>query len=111
MQTVRGFYWLSKAFPNHYQSNEHEFMIGLYDYDPETGEDGGTDGEFAIRWVKIDYNKYTPKLEIYNDAWSILPVFQTLFEALANISSEEITPEGLRLILLSFGLVDLTKSG
>lgn len=115
MQTVRGFMWSSRAYYKEVVKRE-EFMIGLYDYDPKTGQTEGTDGEFALCWVHVGGAtgspfpvENVPQLQIYNDAWNVLPEFFDMFEALANVSGQDITPEGLRLILLSCGLKDLTE--
>lgn len=108
MVMVKGFYHLAESY---YRSAldyaldrdcEDELMIGLYE-----DEDGGTQGEFAIRWYKLD-NKLYPKLEIFSDTWHMLPTFKEVMEFLT-IAEECITPQRFIEVLLAHGYKDFTR--
>ncbi len=79
-----------------------EIVIGMYH------SDGGTMGEFAIRWMTVGH-KATPRLEVFNDAWQALAKFPDLLELLANHDGQNITPEKLCTLLVNLGLWDKTE--
>ncbi len=103
----RGFSILSQAYYSTSALNEpdisDEIMIGLYH--PE----GGTSGEFAIRWVTgLRGGKAVPRLEAFDDSWSALTQFHDLLAAMAEIDNQDTTPEAFAEILKNLGIVDRT---
>jgi hypothetical protein len=81
---------------------EDEVMIGMYD------PDGGTTGEFAVRWYKLS-GKLTPKLEAYDDAWSALLQFQDVLAMMAELDGEDPSPAEFCRILEDAGVKDTTE--
>lgn len=86
-------------------------MVGLYH--PQ----GGTSGEFAFRWHLVGV--MTPRLEVFSDAWPVMPQFRDVLDGLAALPQEEargsfwtvkreITEDDVRELLLRCGLADLT---
>ncbi len=69
--------------------------------------DGDTADEFVFRWYVID-GKETPRLEIYDDAWHLLPVLKPLFDYLASVDSKNITPKQVCEALMGLGYEDIT---
>lgn len=67
--------------------------IGFY------AEEGGTSGEFEIRWevFKEGYKEIicVPKLEIFNDAWSSLSNMPELIKFLGRNDNKNITADEL----------------
>jgi hypothetical protein len=100
---TRGFYHHAEAY---YAKNaplqdaEDEIMVGFYD--------GGTSGEFAIRWEQLG-GRSVPQLQAYDDSWSALVHFKDLLDAMASIDSENISPEKFCKLLVSLGIKDLTE--
>jgi len=84
---------------------EDEISIGLY------SEQGGTAGEFAIRWYKLGDSKgASPRLECFNDAWKVLyKDFGDLLELLSIVDGLNITPNGLIKHLKAFDIEDKTE--
>lgn len=103
----KGFYWLSKS---HYgpanlgrdPDLKDELMIGNY------CEDGGTTGEFAIRWFLLS-GRITPRLEAWDDSWMVLSGFTALIDQLGKFDSDRPEPEDVVELLKSLGFKDLTK--
>jgi hypothetical protein len=74
-------------------------MIGDYP------EDGGTDGEFAIRWVDVGLARPTAQLQAFDDSWHLLAQMGAfLFSEL----EENMIPEDVVRALKSEGFEDLT---
>lgn len=98
--TVRGFHSLNRAW---YAKKDGlpEVMIGLYD------PDGGTSGEFAIRWKNLD-NRLVPQLQVFDDAWDALTKFKDLLDKLAEIDNTNIQEMELCNLLEDLGIEDLT---
>ena len=82
-----------------------EIMIGFYGIDP----DGGTTGEFAIRWMKLG-GKVTPFLCVYDDAWNTLWECRDVLERLAQIDGQDVEPDVIRQILEECGIRDATET-
>lgn len=102
----RQFTQLSRAWyadANLPQGNKVEIItIGFYD--PE----GGTTGEFEVSWQKVG-GRLTPKLTSFDDSWNALFNFSDMLEAMADIDSEDISPEDFCKLLLELGIEDATK--
>lgn len=81
-----------------------EVMVGFYE--PE----GGTAGEFAVRWRSIGLPEPTPSLEVFDDAWAALARMPELVHALAQYDGQNITPEALCRLLLELGFKDFTTT-
>lgn len=80
-----------------------EVMIGFY------FSDGGGSGEFAVRWEMLG-DKITPRLEVFDDAWSALWEFRDLLERLSEVDDEKITPSDLVKILIDLKIEDATPT-
>jgi len=74
-----------------------EIMIGFYH--PE----GGTTGEFAIRWYTIG-GESTPMLSAYEDSWSALWQFGDLLEKLSELNGLNPSPERIVNLLIELGI-------
>jgi hypothetical protein len=101
-QPVKGFHIFSRA---HYARTgmQKEILIGLYH--PE----GSTSGEFAIRWQDLgSWNRCVPRLEIYDDAWSVFFAMEEL-RGLAALTGKNATEQEIADFLLNAGFKDLTK--
>lgn len=102
----RQFIWLSKAWyakANIRLKEElDEFTLGFYCHD------GGTSGEFVIRWVSLGNGKYAARLEAFEDAWSALLGFQDLLNKLKELDNTDPTPEKFYHILINLGIKDNT---
>ena len=89
-------------------SEKPRIMIGLY-YD-----DGGTDGEFSIRWETLG-DKLVPQLCMFTDSWKCLnsPDFVRIAKWMERHDSTKtrryVTPEEVKAALLEAGLVDRTE--
>ncbi len=70
--------------------------------------EGRTLGEFTIRWYGLLDNKVAPKLEVYDDAWKLLPELKPLFDYLASVNNENIEPADLCYGLKALGYKDAT---
>lgn len=79
-----------------------EIIIG------DKAEDGGTCGEFAIRWSSIG-GRSTPQLEAFHDSWAFLAHCKDLIDALAEHDDECLTPKQVCEILDILGFKDITK--
>lgn len=76
--------------------DREEFMFNL--------EGPGINGEFAIRW-----GSQGPRLEVYSDAWGVLPKFADVLKLLENWHQKDITADQMSEALLGLGLKDDTK--
>ena len=79
-----------------------EIMVGFY------CPDGGTSGEFAIRWVEVG-DHFSPRLEAFDDSWSALSHFTDLLALMAQHDGENMTPEALCGLLMECGIKDQTQ--
>ena len=93
-----------------------EIGVGLYDYDPETGETHGTYGEFFFRWYVLgDKGATAARLEAFGDSWRAFPQFSDLFAALSAPDVTEaagkktFTPEELERLLDSLGIINASN--
>jgi hypothetical protein len=104
-EPVRGFYHLSEAWygsANLQTANfTDEVLFGMYH--PE----GGTDGEMSVRWSELG-SKSVPRLQVFDDAWSMLASFTDLLAAMGKHDNECITPKAFCALLLGLGFQDLT---
>lgn len=78
-----------------------EVMVGLY------RKDGGTSGEFAVRWSNVG-GKSVPRLEAFDNSWAALGQFQDLLVAMSMIDDQGITPTAFCELLKSLGISDRT---
>ncbi|MGB0989285.1 MAG: hypothetical protein ACPGUI_00495 [Halarcobacter sp.] len=83
---TRGYFVPSKSSQEVTPNLMDEINIGYYH------EGGGNTGEFSVRWYTLD-KKLVPRLEIYDDAWSVLDCFTDLFICMKQVSEESITPD------------------
>jgi hypothetical protein len=79
-----------------------EIMVGMYH------PDGGTTGEFAIRWTMVGHES-TPRIEVFNDAWDALQQFNDLLKWMASVDDEHVGPQAFADALRSFGIKDRTE--
>lgn len=101
---IRGFSILSEAYYAKVcmpADTVDEVMIGMY------CPGGGTSGEFAVRWFKLG-PKITPRLEVFDDAWSALAQFGDVLNYMASVDGQDISPQRLCAALLSLGITDRT---
>jgi hypothetical protein len=102
---VRGFSIRSEAWYGKMPLDEDmldEIMVGMYH--PE----GGTTGEFGVRWSMIG-GEATPRLEVFNDAWSALVNFTDLLEWMASVDDQHVSPKEFSEALKRIGVKDLTE--
>ena len=81
--------------------SEKEILIGMY------CPDGGSSGEFAIRWKKVG-SYYAARLEVFQDAWSALWLFADLLERLPHFDSERPETSHVITLLKQLGITDRT---
>ncbi len=79
-----------------------ETMVGLFD------ADGGTHGEFAIRWANIGDNT-VPQLQAYDDSWAALSEMPELIKVLAENDNKNLSQGEINSLLLSLGYEDTTS--
>jgi hypothetical protein len=97
---VKGFYVLNRAWyaqPSH----QPEIMLGLYH------PDGGTGGEFGIRWHDLSPYHNAPRLEIFDDAWEVFFAMPEI-AGLAKLRQKRITQDDIVAFLKDLGFQDLT---
>ena len=82
---------------------QDEITLGFYH------KDGGTTGEFSIKWIQLG-NKFTPKVEMFNDSWSLFQGFKDLFEAMVKLDNTEITPDKFVVFLEKLGIENATET-
>ena len=99
--TWTGQAWYGKSALSHLNYTD-EVTIGYY------AEDGGTSGEFSIRWIPLS-GESVPKLEVFNDGWHALATMPDLIAALSEADDQNITPAQLCEVLLSLGFRDRTE--
>ncbi len=75
--------------------------------DVSTVIDGDPADEFRFRWYTID-GKEVPRLEIYDEAWHLLPTLNPLFDYLASADSKNTTPKQVCQALMELGYEDIT---
>lgn len=80
-----------------------EITIGMYH--PE----GGTTGEFAIRWVELG-RSIVPMLCAFDDAWSSLSMFNDVLDKMASVDDQYISPDDFCKMLVSCGVEDATPT-
>jgi hypothetical protein len=68
---------------------------------------GTREAEFAIRWRTLG-DKSVPQLQVYDDGWAALLEFADLFELLAALDDQYVTPTDLCERLVSLGIEDRT---
>lgn len=103
---IRGFYWLSKAWYADANLHGREFKdditFGYYDE-----QDGGTTGEMSMCWYELG-GKVSPKLEVFDDAWSALSAFTDVIARMGELDNQNITPAQFAEELKALGFTDLT---
>jgi len=100
-QPIKGFHIFSRA---HYAraGQPKEIMIGLYH------SEGGTSGEFAIRWHDIGSQKSFPRLEIFDDAWKVFFDMPELC-GLSTLTGKNADEQQIIDFLIAAGFKDLTR--
>lgn len=63
-------------------------------------------GEFAIRW-RLD--RKAPRLEMFDDAWALIPHFADLFQWLQEHPDQDVTPADVGAALKTMGMQDVTR--
>jgi hypothetical protein len=77
-----------------------QIMIGLY------YPDGGTDGEFAIRWEVVG-KEPTARIEVFQDSWRVF--FGLGMEPLAALGETNPSQDQVIALLVGMGFTDLTE--
>jgi hypothetical protein len=98
IHTSRAWYAESALF---HETVVDSIYIGLY------SSKGDTEGEFSIEWVELT-GMLCPKLIAYDDAWSVLYDFKDVLKKMADVDDCNITPDEMRLTLISCGVEDAT---
>lgn len=99
---TKGFYVMNRAHHAH-PGEAPEIVIGLYHAD-----NGGTQGEFAIRWHDLAQPRApTPRLEIFADSWKVFFAMPEL-HGLANLSATLPSQDEVIAFLAQAGFRDLT---
>lgn len=105
----KGFYqysraWYGKLNKLRIRDCVDDIMFGYYS--PE----GGTSGEMAMRWYKLENNKLpSAKLEVFEDTFETLNSFKDLIEELAKWENKNIQPDQFCELLKQFGFIDKTE--
>ena len=106
----RGFHqasksWYGKIALGEFKNKEvlDTFSIGFY------APDGGTTGEFVVEWTELTAGQWVPQLQAFDDGWDALFNFQDMLKLMADADDKNISPDDFRKLLLSCGIVDLTK--
>ena len=92
--------WYAETFLPNSRLND-EVTVGMYH--PE----GGTTGEFAIRWSEIG-GKIVPMLCAFDDAWDALMMFRDVLEVMASVNDQNVTPDRFCELLIECGVEDAT---
>lgn len=106
-RSKRGFHhtgaaWYSKILNDRSDDVVDEVSIGLY------LPDGGTTGEFLIRWRKLAGDA-VPQLCAFDDSWDALRQCADLIDKLAEHDNENMTPLALCDLLKECGFEDMTQ--
>jgi hypothetical protein len=105
---IRGYNWLNKSW---YATavllgSDYVDEINIGFYCP----DGGTSGEFSIRWYVLgDEKPPSACIECFEDAFHALYECKDLLKILADKDGENIQPEQLKELLDNLGFKDLTS--
>lgn len=76
-----------------------ELMVGDY------CEDGGTAGEFSIRWEELG-GKLVPHVGMFDDSWDLFVKMRPLFDALAEHHDNNLNPAEMVALLTKLGFKD-----
>jgi hypothetical protein len=106
--TIHSQTWYGKCTHAHVPPSDRrqveEIMIGMYH------PDGGTSGEFGVRWLDIGTKLPEPRLEVFSDGWSALVTqFGDLLARLARLDGESIQPDEFAAMLRELGIIDRTE--
>ncbi len=75
----------------YYFDTTNEIVFGLFD------NEWGTCGCARMRWgewqIPTTSIPQIPEIKIYNDSWSVLTKLRDIFDALAELDSDRITPK------------------
>lgn len=101
----RGFCHLSSAWYGETIMHQSDYIdqitIGFY------RAEGGTAGEFTITWRKL-VGRVTPKLEAWQDSWSVLNQFRDVLDKLDALCGKRPSPEEICKVLVECGVEDMT---
>ncbi|MFA7287452.1 MAG: hypothetical protein WC055_01085 [Melioribacteraceae bacterium] len=103
----RQFIHLSRAYygPSNLLHSDiiDEITMGFYH------KDGGTTGEFSIKWIKLA-GREVPKLCAFDDSWDALFKFKDVLRRMAELDDENPTPEEICMLLSSCSIEDVTPT-
>lgn len=97
----RGFHRSNKAWYGDIVEG-WEIIFGMYH------KDGSTSGSMSMTWNDLGSGMF-PLLKVYDDAWSVLALFDDLILRLGEVDSENITEKQFAGILLECDFEDLTE--
>lgn len=103
---IHGQSWYAKALANDRDFVE-EIMFGLSAL-TDDGEEDGTVGEMALRWVSLG-GKNVPRLDAFDDSWRVLADMPEIVQYLGSVNDKNITPEDFAKALIGLGFVDKTS--
>ena len=72
-------------------------------------EDGGTTGEFHVKWHDLGGMKSAARVEIFEDVFSLFKEMPTLFKWLSEIDGQNPSEEFIYNGLLKLGFTDMTE--
>lgn len=103
---VRGFHHLSQAWYAHANLKDadivDEILVGLY------YPDGGCEAELAIRWHDLGQDAPSPRVETFDDSWSLLVSLGDVFKAVAELDGKAPSPDTIKELLVGLGFQDRT---
>lgn len=102
---VFGQSWYAGAIPKDRDFVE-EINFGVSAF-TEAGEEDGSVGEMALRWVSMG-GKNVPRLDAFDDSWEVLAGMPEVVQYLGSVNDKNITPEDFAKALIGFGFVDKT---
>lgn len=98
--------WYANANMVGWKPGEDEITVGLYD----PGEEGGTEGEFEIRWHRLNDDWLAPCIVICDYAWEpTFRYFRDVLMELSDLNGENPTPKEVENVLLNCGVKDVTE--
>lgn len=98
----RAFHWSAKAWYAKANDSYDEINFGMYDL-----KGGGTSGEMTMKWIDLG-NRSVPQLQVFDDSWSALTLFNDVIVELGKRDSECISQEEFVEILKGCGFKDAT---
>jgi hypothetical protein len=94
--------WYANALTNRRRDCVDEVTLRVHTDDDEII------GEVQVRWYKIG-KTLSPRLEVYDDEWAVLPCMSSTFKALATYTGMDLSPDHFIQVLRNLGYEDVTE--